>query len=41
LESNLIPRDAFDAALKDDYESFLKARAEVIHEAVARLAGWA
>jgi len=41
LESNLIPRDAYEAALNDDYDGFLKSRAEAVHQAVTHLAGWA
>jgi hypothetical protein len=40
LASNLIPREAFDAALKDDFSSFLRIRAEYIHASVMSKAGW-
>jgi len=40
LEANLIPFPAFEAALKDDYDSFLELRATHIHEAVLVKAGW-
>jgi hypothetical protein len=40
LASNLIPREAFDAALGDDFNSFLRIRAEYIHAAVMSKAGW-
>lgn len=40
LASNLIPRPAFDAALRDDYDAFLELRATAIHQEVLSLAGW-
>lgn len=40
LSSNLISKDAFNFALKDDFDSFLDARAETIHNAVLKLTGW-
>lgn len=41
LDSNLIPSAAWDAALKDDYDTFLECRSEYIHSAVMAKAGWA
>jgi len=40
LVSNLIPREAFDVALRNDFNSFLRIRAEYIHVAVTSKAGW-
>jgi len=40
LESNLIPRAAFEAALRDDFDSFLELRSQYIHDAVLSKAGW-
>jgi hypothetical protein len=40
LESNLIPQAAFDAAIKDDFDQFLRIRAQFIHDAVLDKAGW-
>jgi hypothetical protein len=40
LASNLIPHDAYEAALADDFGSFLGFRAETIHQAVLSKAGW-
>jgi hypothetical protein len=40
LESNLITIEAFEAGLKDDFDLFLKLRAETIDEAVDKLAFW-
>jgi hypothetical protein len=40
LSSNLIPKQAWDAALKDDFSSFLTLRAQFIHDAVMTKAGW-
>lgn len=37
LDSHLISREAFDAALSDDFESFLALRQISIHEAIKRL----
>jgi hypothetical protein len=41
LASNLISMEAFEAAKRDDFEAFLSARAQTIHNAVLQLAGWA
>lgn len=38
--SNLIPSDAYAAALNDDYDAFLAARASAIDLASAKLARW-
>jgi hypothetical protein len=40
LASNLISRDCFDAALKDDYETFSRLRAQVVHDEVFAKTGW-
>jgi hypothetical protein len=40
LASNLIPQSAFDAALEDDFNKFLKLRSTHIHNAVLAKAGW-
>jgi hypothetical protein len=40
LQCNLIPRDAFDYALADDFANYLVARAVSIHDTVLALAGW-
>ncbi len=40
LETLLIPTNAFEAALNDDYEQFCRLRAEHIHNTVMKLAGW-
>jgi hypothetical protein len=40
LVSNLIPREAWDAALKDDFSNFLRIRSQFIHSAVMEKAGW-
>lgn len=40
LSSNLISDEAFTAALHDDYNSFLKARAKTIDEIITKLAAW-
>lgn len=40
LASNLIDDAAIYAALNDDYDSFLNARAEVIGKVASKLAGW-
>jgi len=40
LHSNLITTEAYECALKDDYDGFLSARAEAIHAAASELAGW-
>lgn len=39
LQSNLVPESALDAALADDYSSFLDARSEFLHEHVQALTG--
>jgi hypothetical protein len=39
LESNMVPREALDAALVDDYDSFLTLRAEHLHRHARELAG--
>jgi hypothetical protein len=41
LASNLIPKEAWSAALKDDFTSFLETRSKFIHSAVLSKAGWA
>jgi hypothetical protein len=38
--SNLIPQGAFDAALKDDFKTFLNLRSAHIHNAVLAQTGW-
>lgn len=40
LTSNLISREAFDFAIRDDYDGFLRARAVAINTAVLRQTGW-
>lgn len=40
LASNLVNDAAIDAALLNDYDGFLEARAQTIHEVTKRLAGW-
>ncbi|MGL4512650.1 MAG: GmrSD restriction endonuclease domain-containing protein [Lacipirellulaceae bacterium] len=40
LRSNLISGEAFDAALEDDFDAFLKARASTIQDEVDKLTGW-
>jgi hypothetical protein len=40
LASNLIPQGAFEAALKDDFDAFLRLRSEHIHQAVLEKTGW-
>jgi hypothetical protein len=40
LASNLITREAFNAALADDYDAFLAERAKTIDATVSRLTGW-
>jgi hypothetical protein len=39
LESNLIPAEALDNALEDDYQGFLKVRSEFLHSHVVSLTG--
>lgn len=39
LESNLVPEEALGAALEDDYDQFLKLRANHIHKVAQGLAG--
>ncbi len=40
LASNLVDEPAIEAALKDDYDGFLVARANAIHRQAKELAGW-
>jgi hypothetical protein len=40
LQSNLIPEDAYRAALADDFDAFVEARAGRLHEEVVCRAGW-
>jgi hypothetical protein len=40
LASNLIPEAALQAALRDDFDSFLMMRSQAIHERVCSLAQW-
>ncbi|MFY7896666.1 MAG: hypothetical protein ACOVP8_10570, partial [Phycisphaerales bacterium] len=40
LASNLIDETATDAALADDYDAFLAARANAINERAKKCAGW-
>jgi hypothetical protein len=40
LEANLISEDAYDAALHDDFEEFLKLRAHTLHQHANALCGW-
>jgi hypothetical protein len=40
LATNLIDEDAIQAALKDDYDAFLQARAITINEQAKKQAGW-
>jgi hypothetical protein len=40
IASNLISQAAIDAAMKDDYQGYLDARATTIHAEVKKLAGW-
>jgi hypothetical protein len=40
LASNLIPEKAFEAALKDDFDTFSRLRSEHIHQAVLEKTGW-
>ncbi|MBH0100224.1 DUF262 domain-containing protein [Salinibacterium sp. NSLL150] len=39
LQSNLVPEDALDMALRDDYEGFLTIRSEYLHAHVMNLTG--
>ncbi|MCD5341508.1 DUF262 domain-containing protein [Arthrobacter sp. AK04] len=39
LRTNLVPEDALDAALKDDYEGFLKCRGAFLHAEALKLTG--
>ena len=39
LESNLVPGDALDFALHDDYDGFLSRRSEFLHEQTDKLSG--
>ena len=40
LERNLISPEAFAAAKKDNYDSFLAERAKTLNDTVAKLTGW-
>jgi hypothetical protein len=40
LERNLISDEAYSAALQDDYDGFLQARAKTLASRAAELAGW-
>jgi hypothetical protein len=40
LAANLISTKAFEAAKRDDYETFVRERALTINEVVCKLAGW-
>lgn len=40
LKSNLLSKAAFEAALADDFDGFLRERMRVINEAILQLAGW-
>jgi hypothetical protein len=40
LKTNLLSRDAFDAAKNDDYDAFLRYRAETIQTTIFPYAGW-
>lgn len=40
MASNLISDQALDAALNDDFDSFLHARAQTLHSAALSLCGW-
>jgi hypothetical protein len=40
LKSNLISSEAYEAALRDDFESFVEIRAKTLHEAIIQKAGW-
>jgi hypothetical protein len=40
FESNLISKTALDAALRDDYEAFLEARAQTLNSVAETLAQW-
>jgi hypothetical protein len=40
LDTNLISRDAFEAAKEDDFGRFLALRAETLHRLLLPLAGW-
>lgn len=40
LDSNLIPKSAFDAAMNDDFVLFLRIRSQAIHERASALAKW-
>ncbi len=40
LASNLINDNAIEAALKDDFKAFLKARSESIHAIALKMTGW-
>jgi hypothetical protein len=40
LSSNLISKECFEAAMHDDFDSFIELRARVIHEAAWARTGW-
>lgn len=40
LESNLISPDAYEAAIKDDFESFIELRAKTLHDTITKKADW-
>jgi hypothetical protein len=40
LSSNLITEECFEAAMKNDFDSFIERRAEVIHKEVWGATGW-
>ena len=40
LDSNLISKEAFDAAIENDFDKFIDLRAETIHNYVILKAGW-
>jgi hypothetical protein len=40
LQSNLVDEVALQAALKDDYDAFIQARATTINDVAVNLAGW-
>jgi hypothetical protein len=39
LRTNLVPEEALEAAMRDDYDAFLKARGAFLHETARTLAG--
>jgi hypothetical protein len=40
LSSNLISKDAYEAALRNDFDSFLDCRAKLIHDLVVKKTDW-